>query len=770
MQTIADLHIHSRFSRATSHELSIPNLEKWAKIKGVNLLGTSDFTHPLWLQEIKQYLEEQDTGILKTANGFPFILQTEISLMYTQGNKGRRVHIVILAPNLEIVEQINSYLGKKGRLDYDGRPIFGMPLPEVTEALKSISQDIEVIPAHIWTPWFGVLGSKSGFDSFEEAFEDQVKHIYALETGLSCYDEKTEVLTNNGWKKFPQVKKTNKICTLNIKNNKIEFQKPRKIFTYKHKGKMYRLKTKRVDLLVTPNHKLLISKCDFRKPPNFFLKEAEFLFNKSKRFKKDGIWIGKNIKYFTLPTVKIKHGSRHYKGFRVKKEKHIPIKPWLKFFGFWMAEGWTTKGKNGDYNVCLANSNTDLLFEMKKILESFGYSIYQGNNVIRVRDYQLFHYLKQFGKSYNKFIPLEIKSLSKELLEIFFEYYIKGDGHIYGRNRKGLSATTISTRLRDDLQEIALKMGISAYYKLHLKKGTPITSLPHAKLKSYRQSEDSWVIYFIRKNTHTVLPSIVKKYNYKESWVNYDGFVYCLEVPNHIIYIRRNGIPVWCGNSDPEMNWRLSILDKYTITSFSDLHSFWPWRLGREATIFDLPKLTYKNIIKAIRTKEGYKGTIEVNPAYGKYHFDGHRTCNFSCSPKEAIEKYHNICPICKKPLTIGVEHRVEELADRKKGYKPKEAVKFYTLLPLHEILSKLLNSAMSTKKVWAEYNKLIDKFKDEYNILLNVPVEDLRKITTDKIASAILKNRGEKIKVKPGFDGQYGEAIIETEKQETLV
>lgn len=405
MKYITDLHIHSRFSRATSKALTIPNLEKWAKIKGVNILGTGDFTHPEWIKELKQQLTDDGGGILKTKTGFPFILQTEISLMYSQGGKGRRIHILILAPNLDVVSQITGYFGKKGRLDYDGRPIFGINVIEVVEALKSISKDIEIIPAHIWTPWFGLLGSKSGFDSYEEAFQDQVKHIYALETGIS---------------------------------------------------------------------------------------------------------------------------------------------------------------------------------------------------------------------------------------------------------------------------------------------------------------------------------------------------------------------------SDPAMNWRLSKLDKYTILSFSDLHSFWPWRMGREATLFDFKELTYKNLIKAIRTKQGHLGTLEVNPAYGRYHFDGHRLCKFSCSPKESIEK-NNICPVCHKPLTIGVEHRVEELADRPEGYKPKDAMFFKTLLPLHEILSKLLASGMATQKTWREYNSLIKEFDNEYNILLNVPEIELKKITTDKIAQTILKNREAKLKVKAGFDGEYGEVILETDKQEKL-
>ncbi len=134
MKLIADLHIHSRYSRATSKSLSIDNLEKWAKIKGVNMLGTGDFTHPEWIKELKEKLTEED-GILKTKNGFPFVLQTEISLIYTQDNKGRRIHNVVLAPSFEVVDQITEYLLTKGRVDYDGRPIFKIPCDELVYEL-----------------------------------------------------------------------------------------------------------------------------------------------------------------------------------------------------------------------------------------------------------------------------------------------------------------------------------------------------------------------------------------------------------------------------------------------------------------------------------------------------------------------------------------------------------------------------------------------------------------------------------------------------------
>jgi len=405
MQVISDLHIHSRFSRATSHDLTIANLEKWAKVKGLGLLGTGDFCHPEWLKELKQELTEDSSGILKTKDGFPFVLSNEVSLMYTQDEKARRVHLILLAPSFEIVEKITNHLKSKGRVDYDGRPIFNISCEEFAKAMFDISSEIEIIPAHAWTPWFGIFGSATGFDSIEEAFKDKANLIHAFETGMS---------------------------------------------------------------------------------------------------------------------------------------------------------------------------------------------------------------------------------------------------------------------------------------------------------------------------------------------------------------------------SDPLMNWRLSKLDKYAIVSFSDSHSYWPWRLGREATVFELPRLTYRNIIEAIRDKK-IAFTIETPPSYGKYHYDGHRFCQFSCSPKEAIEKYDNICPICHKPLTIGVLHRVEELADREEGFKPQDARPFKTLLPLHELIGAVLEISMTSKKVWQEYNKLIESFGNEFNVLLNAPFEELRKVTSPKLVHAIKINREGKIKVKPGYDGEYGELILESEKQETL-
>jgi len=392
MKIIADLQIHSRFSRATSSSLNLSNLEKYAKIKGLNLLGTGDFTHPKWLAELKHELKEEGSGILTSKTGFHFVLQGEISNIYTQDGKGRRVHNLLLARNFEIVEQINSALLKKGRLDYDGRPIFGFSCIELVEMMKEIDDEIEIIPAHAWTPWYGLFGSMSGFDSIEECFKEQTKHIYAIETGLS---------------------------------------------------------------------------------------------------------------------------------------------------------------------------------------------------------------------------------------------------------------------------------------------------------------------------------------------------------------------------SDPAMNWRLSKLDKYTLLSSSDAHSFWPWRLGREANVFDI-EWSYDDLLSAIRKRIGFVETIEMWPHEGKYHYTGHRACNVCLSPKESL-KLKNICPKCRKPLTVGVAQRVELLADREEGFVPKNAVPFKNLIPLSEVIAGTTGHAVSSKQVWEDYYKLINEFGNEFNVLLSADENELKKIITEKIAENIIINRNQKIPFKPGYDGVYG-------------
>jgi len=181
---IADLHIHSRYSRATSKEMIIPKIAEYAKLKGIGMVGTGDFTHPEWLKELKRNLKDTGNGIYEY-NGVKFILNVEVNNIYTKKGKLRRLHILIFAPDFDTVDKINKYLGRYGKLASDGRPILSLDVYEMFKALLNISPDIFIIPAHIWTPWFSLFGANSGFDSLEECFGDLKDKFFAVETGLS---------------------------------------------------------------------------------------------------------------------------------------------------------------------------------------------------------------------------------------------------------------------------------------------------------------------------------------------------------------------------------------------------------------------------------------------------------------------------------------------------------------------------------------------------------------------------------------------------------
>jgi uncharacterized protein (TIGR00375 family) len=221
-------------------------------------------------------------------------------------------------------------------------------------------------------------------------------------------------------------------------------------------------------------------------------------------------------------------------------------------------------------------------------------------------------------------------------------------------------------------------------------------------------------------------------------------------------------------SSDPPMNWRLSSLDKYTLISNSDCHSHWPWRIGREANVLELEQLTYNEVVDTIRKKDPkrFKFTIETNPAYGKYHWSGHRACNISLSPQEAI-KYGNRCPQCGRRLTRGVDQRIVELADRPEDYTPSNPIGYKRLLPLSEIITAVVGvSSPATKKVWNIYNPLIAKFGDEYTVLIDASKDEMSKVVDPKIAEAVVRVREEKAKVVPGYDGVYGKLVLFDEEQ----
>lgn len=188
MKFVADFHIHSKYSRATSPKTDLEHLAESAKIKGIKVLATGDFTHPVWLKEMQTKLIEAEPGLYrlkKDDNGTRFILSSEISCIYKKNDRVRKIHILTLAPSFEVVEKINAKLNTIGNLKSDGRPILGLDAKELAQSIFEASNDCMVIPAHIWTPWFSLFGSKSGFDKVEDCFEEITPKIFALETGLS---------------------------------------------------------------------------------------------------------------------------------------------------------------------------------------------------------------------------------------------------------------------------------------------------------------------------------------------------------------------------------------------------------------------------------------------------------------------------------------------------------------------------------------------------------------------------------------------------------
>ena len=206
-------------------------------------------------------------------------------------------------------------------------------------------------------------------------------------------------------------------------------------------------------------------------------------------------------------------------------------------------------------------------------------------------------------------------------------------------------------------------------------------------------------------------------------------------------------------SSDPPMNWRVSALDGYQLISNSDAHS--PAKLGREANLLDIG-LSYEELKEAIQTGNGLKGTIEFFPEEGKYHYDGHRKCGLCLAPVET-ERYHGICPVCGRKLTIGVSHRVEQLADRPEGYRKEQAAGFESLVPLPEIIGASVGLSSASARVEREYRNLLQKLGSEFSILREIPLEEIRSVSGILISEGIGRLRKGQVTRLPGFDGEYG-------------
>jgi uncharacterized protein (TIGR00375 family) len=237
----------------------------------------------------------------------------------------------------------------------------------------------------------------------------------------------------------------------------------------------------------------------------------------------------------------------------------------------------------------------------------------------------------------------------------------------------------------------------------------------------------------------------------------FDSLEECFEELTPHIYAIETGL-----SSDPLMNWRLSALDGITLVSNSDAHS--APKIGREANILD-SEISYPALTHAIKTRKGFLGTIEFFPEEGKYHFDGHRDCGVSLSPKETM-RHDYLCPVCNREVTVGVLHRVEKLADREEGFKLPGAPPFFSIIPLPEIIAESLNMGVTSKKVNAQYFLLVERLGCEFKILMDVPLDDIERAGTPLVREAISRMRAGAVQIAPGYDGEFGKVRIFEEEE----
>jgi glycosyltransferase involved in cell wall biosynthesis len=358
--------------------------------------------------------------------------------------------------------------------------------------------------------------------------------------GGSCMTPDTEILTNDGWKRFDELNKTETVATLNPKTNEVEYHKPNGYICEPFEGELNCAKNGLVEYEVTQNHNMYASIANSltHKKLNLELIQSEKIHGKNFHVKRDGIWLGKEEEYFILPSLKEYSESFNEKPFKMDK--------WLEFFGFWMAEGWTSKTR-GLYQVGIAQTKKNgSLNHMFNLLIELGFNptYTKDKTQLRVFDKQLWYYLSYFGCANEKFIPKDILNLCERQLNIFLKWFIIGDGHIEKNKYERMRAFTSSPSLANDLQEIALKIGISATITNRGKRTTEIKGI---KIKN---QYDSLTVNFSKhpniSRHHKNTPLIKSEAQYNKY---YKGNVYCVEVENHIIYVRRNGKPMWIGNS-----------------------------------------------------------------------------------------------------------------------------------------------------------------------------------------------------------------------------
>ncbi len=404
---------------------------------------------------------------------------------------------------------------------------------------------------------FKIVGSASSILAID--FETLVGTIGALNSGMlkgtragTCYDDKTEVLTKSGFKYWKDVTMEDEFATLNPDNHELEYQFPTKIIDEEYEGQMYRAVNKHLDICVTPNHWMYTKGGQANAPTKYKSIQAKDIFGRQRTYIRGAKWNGKNPKYFILPSIQRNGGKNREK--EIVPEKKIPIKDYLEFMGFFLSEGnvskYTDEKNCSSYQIKVAQNETSKYFsKIEDCLERMPYSFkYYCNHQFSAQNQQLYLYLKQFGKCYEKFIPDFIKGLSPKLLRIFIKAYNMGDGD--DKNR----ITTSSIKMRDDLEEIALKAGYGVQHyrsKYAGQKWEWIKGSGNYTVANH----DIWVISITNRTEFSFHAKRAVKFFYKnpskivEKWVPYSGRIYCCIVPNHIVMVRRRGKTVWCMNS-----------------------------------------------------------------------------------------------------------------------------------------------------------------------------------------------------------------------------
>ena len=377
-----------------------------------------------------------------------------------------------------------------------------------------------------------------------------------LRAAYRCFSSDTEILSEDGWIELAKLPKDKKVATLNPQTDEIEYHKPIRYYRYPYRGKMFHQSGRFVDFLVTPNHRVWSAPINGDYQRNFRFIEAANLPRHYRIKRNIAKWVGVNQEYFTLPAIEIlqavgnQYGAAYSTRTTIREERYIPINQWLPLFGIWLAEGHTYLTKRGQKIVGISQSiKSPHINSIRKWIADAGFTAYEHRDkadkiTFEICDAQLFEYLRPFGKSHDKFIPGEIKLLPADSLRILYDSMMAGDG------RHNRDYCTVSKRLADDVSEILLKMGYAANIIIERDSSDPGRS-----------------IFIVSRNERKIDGTYCNEHADQREWIDYDGEVYCLEVPNHLVYVRRDGKACWSGNSywskDNIIKFMLMCLERY---------------------------------------------------------------------------------------------------------------------------------------------------------------------------------------------------------------